>query len=93
MGPLEAVSDRLKAELGAFGQCFNVRLSYFKNLQGISDSVKDPDMESSRWRGLLIELEDLRLQESELLDSLVFRLIVDLLCLSTDQPRTLPFRR
>jgi len=75
LGPLEAVSDRLRAELNAWVNPINARLLYFKNLQGISDSVKDPDMESSKWRGLLVELEDLRLQESKLFELACYSLL------------------
>ncbi|GAA5969844.1 hypothetical protein JCM3765_004593 [Sporobolomyces pararoseus] len=70
LGHLEKVSDRLRNELAAFTTAINARLLYFKNLQSISDSVADPDMDDAKWRGLLIELEDLRLQEKDLLEIL-----------------------
>ncbi|GAA5992964.1 hypothetical protein JCM5350_003062 [Sporobolomyces pararoseus] len=71
LGPLEKVSDRLRNELASFTSAINARLLYFKNLQAISDSVADPDMDGAKWRGLLIELEDLRLQEKDLLELLL----------------------
>ncbi|GAA5841899.1 hypothetical protein JCM3766R1_002531 [Sporobolomyces carnicolor] len=70
LGSLEKVADRLRNELSSFSTAFNARVLYFKNLQSISDSVADPPMESSKWRGLLMELEDLRLKEKDLADQL-----------------------
>ncbi|GAA5942532.1 E3 ubiquitin-protein ligase IRC20 [Sporobolomyces koalae] len=66
LGTLEKVADRLRNELTAFAVVFKARSLYFKNLQSISDSVKDPEMDSLAWRGLWLELEDLRLQENDL---------------------------
>lgn len=62
---LGKVSDRLRAELSDFTKAFNARLTYFANLQQISDEVADPDMDSKQWRGLLIEIETLRQEERE----------------------------
>lgn len=64
------MSDRLRNELASFTSAINARLLYFKNLQSISDSVADPDMDGAKWRGILIELEGLRLQEKDLLELL-----------------------
>ncbi|BGP51473.1 hypothetical protein JCM10450v2_007415 [Rhodotorula kratochvilovae] len=63
LGTLEKVGDRLRAELSDLTKAFNVRLTYFANLQQISDEVADPDMGSKNWRGLLIEMEELRQEE------------------------------
>ena len=62
---LGKVSDRLRAELSDFTKAFNARLTYFANLQQISDEVADPDMDSKQWRGLMIEIETLRQEERE----------------------------
>ncbi|GAA5866067.1 hypothetical protein JCM3774_000014 [Rhodotorula dairenensis] len=62
---LGKVADRLRAELSDFTKAFNSRLTYFANLQQISDEVADPDMGSKHWRGLLLEIETLRQEELE----------------------------
>lgn len=41
----------------------SARITYFANLQKISDDVADPDMDHKSWRGLLVELESLRQEE------------------------------
>ncbi|GAA5826106.1 hypothetical protein JCM3770_003829 [Rhodotorula araucariae] len=63
LAALEKVGDRLRAELSDLTKAFNVRLTYFANLQQISDDVADPDMGAKNWRGLLIEMEELRQEE------------------------------
>ncbi|GAA5992971.1 hypothetical protein JCM10908_000775 [Rhodotorula pacifica] len=65
LSSLGKVADRLRAELSDFTKAFNSRLTYFANLQQISDEVADPDMDSKHWRGLLIEIETLRQEELE----------------------------
>ncbi|GAA6018689.1 hypothetical protein JCM11491_001262 [Sporobolomyces phaffii] len=70
LGPLESMADRLRSELASFTTAFNARLLYFKSLQIISDSVVDPDLDGPNWRGLLVELEALRLQEKDLVAQL-----------------------
>ncbi|GAA5983366.1 hypothetical protein JCM11641_006047 [Rhodosporidiobolus odoratus] len=40
--PLEKVADRLRSELADLSKAFNTRLSYFAQLQTISDEVADP---------------------------------------------------
>ncbi|CEQ41752.1 SPOSA6832_03505 [Sporobolomyces salmonicolor] len=65
LGPLEKVADQLTLELGDFNKSMNARIEYFRQLQEVSDSVADPDMGAKKWRGLLIEIEMLRIDESE----------------------------
>ncbi|BGP27363.1 proteophosphoglycan 5 [Rhodotorula toruloides] len=72
--PLENVADRLRSELSDFTTAYNARLTYFANLQQISDDVRDPDMGSRKWRGLLVEIEFLRQDELELKASLESKL-------------------
>ncbi|BGP35067.1 hypothetical protein JCM10296v2_006897 [Rhodotorula toruloides] len=72
--PLEKVGDRLRAELSDFTTAYNARLTYFANLQQISDDVRDPDMGSKKWRGLLVEIDFLRQDELELKASIESKL-------------------
>ncbi|GAA5969948.1 hypothetical protein JCM21900_002450 [Sporobolomyces salmonicolor] len=73
LGPLEKVADQLTLELGDFNKSMNARIEYFRQLQEVSDSVADPDMGAKKWRGLLIEIETLRIDENDLKQALAQR--------------------
>ncbi|GAA5889557.1 hypothetical protein JCM5296_005984 [Sporobolomyces johnsonii] len=73
LGPLEKVADRLSLELGEFNKSMNARIEYFRQLQEVSDSVSDPDMDAKKWRGLLVEIETLRIDENDLKQALAQR--------------------
>ncbi|KAK4700839.1 E3 ubiquitin-protein ligase SHPRH, partial [Phenoliferia sp. Uapishka_3] len=55
--------DRLKSEFNDLTTAFNMRLQYFAQLQQISDDVRDPDFANPKWRGILIEMDLLKVEE------------------------------
>ncbi|GAA5863433.1 hypothetical protein JCM8547_006979 [Rhodosporidiobolus lusitaniae] len=70
IAPLEDVADRLRLELDQITKCFNARVTYYAQLQLISDTVADPDMGAKGWKGLENEIAALKAEEAELVQSI-----------------------
>ena len=65
LGLKDKVFDRLKSELQDITTAFNSRLTYFAQLQIISDFVIDPDFKSKSWRGFENEMRSRMEKERE----------------------------